>query len=71
MRSRVLALTLAAVAAGSLAPAASAGYTGACSGPADVRCQGWSCEALDCFWYDCLVWVDPPVLDGDEVCVEP
>ena len=73
MPTRPLLPALALAVAAAFVPAATAGtgYTRACAGYADVMCQEFSCRALDCFWYDCLVWADPPVLDGDTICIDP
>jgi hypothetical protein len=59
VRLRLFALSVAAL--GSFALSASAGvihYTRECGGTVDVGCQEYSCRAVDCFWYDCNVYVD-------------
>lgn len=58
MRTRLLALALAAVAAGSLAPAADAAprYDRPCEGTIDTRCYSDFCGIADCVRRDCHVY---------------
>jgi hypothetical protein len=60
MRLRLLALSLAALGSFAL-PAGATGvihYDRECGGTVDVQCKEFSCRAVDCFWYDCNVYVD-------------
>ena len=59
MRSRVLALALAAVAAGTLAPAAHAAlqFDRRCTGKIDTQCYHDFCGIADCVRRDCVVFV--------------
>lgn len=59
MRSRTLALALAAVAAGTLAPAAHAAlqYDRRCTGTIDKQCYHDFCGIADCVRRDCVVFV--------------
>jgi hypothetical protein len=70
MRLRLLALSLVAAAASAALPAAQAGpgYTRECGGTVDVMCWEWSCRAVDCFRYDCEVYVNPHS-GGATICV--
>jgi hypothetical protein len=69
VRLRLLGLTFAA--AGTLALPASAGaihYDRVCGGTVDLQCKEYSCRAVDCFWYDCNVYLDL-THNGLTVCV--
>ena len=66
---RLVLLALAGAAA--LVPAATAagpGYTRECGGTVDVQCWEYSCRAVDCFRYDCVVYVDV-THNGFTICV--
>lgn len=58
MRSKILALALAAVSAGTLAPAADAAlrFERRCEGAVDTRCRSDLCGIADCIARDCLVY---------------
>lgn len=67
MRFRLLAA--ATVLAAAFAPAADAThYPRECGGTIDVTCREFSCRAVDCFWYDCELYVNPH-LGGFTICV--
>lgn len=58
MRTRLLALALAAAAAGPFAPAASAAlqFDRPCSGAVDAGCYSDFCGIADCIRRDCVVY---------------
>ena len=56
---RLAALALAGAAAFGPAAAAGTGYPRQCGGTVDVHCWEYHCRAVDCFRYDCVLYVDP------------
>lgn len=58
MRSRILVLALAAVAAGTVAPSAQAAlrFDRPCSGTVDTRCYSDLCGIAECVRRDCVVY---------------
>ena len=56
MRSKILALALAAVAVGSFAPTAGAAFERPCQGTVDVKCRSDFCGIASCTPRDCLVY---------------
>jgi hypothetical protein len=69
VRLRLLAAATIAAAASAL-PAQATHYDRVCGGTVDVTCKEFSCRAVDCFWYDCTVYVSPEaVINGPTVCV--
>ena len=68
MRVRLLAVATAALAAAFVPSAGATHYPRECGGTVDVTCREFSCRAVDCFWYDCEVYVNPH-LGGLTICV--
>lgn len=67
-RLATLALAAAAVTASVVPAAADEHYERQCGGTVDLQCWEHSCRALDCFRYDCVVYVDV-THDGYTICV--
>ncbi len=66
---RLATLALAGAAAfGSASAAVGPPYTRECGGTVDIQCWEHSCRALDCFRYDCLVYIDV-THNGFTICV--
>ena len=67
---RTFALGLAAAAAVALVPATAFAYDRPCGGTIDVQCYEYSCRFVDCFRFNCLVYVDATHNGGNNtVCV--
>ncbi len=71
MRSRLLGLALAAVAAGTLAPTANAAiqYDTRCKGAVDVQCYHDFCGIASCVRSDCHVFVGVLGVGNTGICV--
>jgi hypothetical protein len=70
MRRLLVAAAVAAAVVSPVAPASASRYYRSCGGVVDYQCEGWVCPT-DCWYRDCLVWVDArhdPML---AVCVQP
>ena len=66
---RLLATAVAVAAAAAFpATAHATHYPRECGGTVDVMCWKRRCP-MDCFLFDCTVWIDPHVSEGLEVCV--
>ena len=70
MRRRLLALALTPAAATAAVPAAHANhYPTTCTGIADTMCRYTRCIAVDCFVYDCEVYLNPLQQRNAALCV--
>lgn len=58
MRRLLAAVAVAGVALAPAVPASASHYSRSCGGVLDYECEGWVCPS-DCWYRDCLVWIDP------------
>lgn len=65
---RLAMLALAGAAAFMPAATAGPGYTRECGGTVDIMCWEHSCRFVDCFRFDCLVYIDV-THNGFTICV--